>query len=279
MLAAQRSATCELRLINERALDRNRAAANFVARFRIPSEEALKAIDHEFIRRLAIEHPRIADVDAFRTACPEDAAARDYAAALGDYVIGLAIKERHPDAQVYSDFENYREKFAAAIAVLKEFRRPVALSVTAAVSFNTNNFSVAPSAHLPAFDVASSFFGTIAAGNEPHLHAAAANAQAAPICPVDITTHRILEATKRATTERTPHPMVADDLDTLARRKPLSEYDAAKLRVLVAFVQTRLGNMKEAETQFRRLQFTAPFESWAQSRLSSLTPHGNAAIK
>jgi hypothetical protein len=149
LLAAQRSSICELRLINERALDHNQAIADFVIRFRIPTEQMLRVIDDEFVRRLATEHPRIEDVEVFRTACPDDAAARDYASALGDYVVGLAIKERHPDAPVYADFETYKEKFAGAIAVLKEFHRPVSLAVTAAISFNTNNFSIAPSANLP----------------------------------------------------------------------------------------------------------------------------------
>lgn len=279
LLAAQCSSICELRLINERALDRNQAAANFVARFRIPAEQTLQAIDDEFVRRLAVEHPRIADVEAFRTACPDDVAARDYASALGDYVIGLAIKERHPDAPVYADFEIYKEKFAGAIAVLKEFHRPVSLAVTAAISFNTNNFSVAPSAHLPVLNSAFLFFGAIATGNEPRTHSATAGTQSAPICPVDITTHRILEATQRAMTNRTPHPMVADDLESLSRRKPLSEYDAAKVRAVFAYVLTRLGKLEEAESQLRRLQFAAPFESWAKSQLESLTPHGNPATK
>lgn len=279
LLAAQCSSTCELRLMNERVLDRHQAIAKFAVRFRIPTEQTLQAIDDEFVRRLAIEHPRIADVEAFRTACPDDAAARDYAAALGDYVIGLAIKERHPDAHVYSDFENYREKFSTAIAVLKEFPRPVALAVTAAISFNTNNFSVAPSAHLPVLNTAFSFFGEIAAGNKPRTQSAAAGTQSAPICPVDITTHRILEATQRATTDRTPHPMVADDLDSLSRRKPLSEYDAAKIRAISAYVLTRLERLEEARSQLARLQFTSPFESWAKSQLESLTPHGNPVTK
>ncbi len=279
LLAAQRTSTCELRLINQRAIDQNQANAKFVATFRIPNERALQAIDKEFVRRLAIEHPRIADVEAFRTACPDDAAAQVYAAALGDYVIGLAIKERHPDAHVYSDFENYREKFSAAIAVLKEFPRAVALAVTAAIRFNMNNFSVAPSAHLPVLNSAFLFFGAIAAGKAPHTHPAAPSDQSAPICPVDIATHRILEATQRATTDRVPHPMVADDLDSLSRRKPLSEYDAAKIQVLRAYVLARLGRLEEAEAQLRRLQFTTPFESWAKSQLESPMPYGNPATK
>jgi hypothetical protein len=153
------------------------------------------------------------------------------------------------------------------------------LAVTAAISFNTNNFSVAPSGHLPVLNSAFLFFGSVAAGNEPRTHSAAAGTQSAPICPVDITTHRILEATQRATTDRTPHPMVADDLDSLSRRKPLSEYDAAKIRAVSAYVLTRLGKSEEAESQLRRLQFTAPFESWAKSQLESLTLHGNPATK
>jgi hypothetical protein len=277
LLAAQRSSTCELRLFNERALDNNLAIANFVASFRIPSDQALNAIDNEFSRRFAIEHPRIADVEAFRSVCPDEVAAQDYAAALGDYVIGLAIKERHPDAGVHLEFEHYKEKFAAALAVLKEFRRPVAHAVTAIINFNLNSFSVAPSARLPALKNAFCFFSAIADGNDPPVMSATAEPQSAPVCPVDITTYRILDAARRLTAERTPHPLVADDLETLSQREPLSEYDATKIRVLSAVAYARLGEMEKMERHLRALQFNYLFSKWAQPRLNLHLTHGNLA--
>jgi hypothetical protein len=73
--------------------------------------------------------------------------------------------------------------------------------------------------------------------------------------------------------------MIADDLDSLSRRNPLSEYDAAKIRAIFAYVLIRLGHFEKAESQLRRLQFTAPFELWAKTHLESLTPHGNPASK
>jgi hypothetical protein len=70
-LAAERSSTCELRLFNERVINHNTAVVRFIARFSIPSAESLNSVDKEFLKRLAVEHPCIADVDAFRVACPD----------------------------------------------------------------------------------------------------------------------------------------------------------------------------------------------------------------
>ena len=152
-------------MVNERVIDDNRATEHFTARFRIPSADALNGIDKEFVRRLAVEHPRMADVDSFRAACPTEPAAQDYAGALGDYVIGLAIKERHPDAGVYLEFEHYKEKFAAALAILKDFRRPVARTVAAVINFNLNNFCFLPAAaRLPMLSAAFALFRAVANG-------------------------------------------------------------------------------------------------------------------
>ena len=275
-LAAERSSMCELRLLNERSLDHNTAAARFIARFRIPTAQALNVIDKEFVRQLAVEHPRIADVDAFRKVCPEEPEAQDYAGALGDYVIGLAIKERHPDAGVYLEFEHYKEKFTSALSILKDFRRPVARAVSAVINFNLNNFAVAPvSSRLPALSAAFAFFRTIASGQEPPPQPYAPEPQRAPVCAVDIVTHRILDATQRLCSERKPHPLVAANLEELSRWEPLSEYDATKIHVLSAVAHARLGDSEKAGRHHRALQFNFLFGKWALARLETPLSHGN----
>jgi hypothetical protein len=280
LLAAERSSTCELRLVNERALDHNTATVRFVARFRIPTDAALNTIDKEFVRLLAVEHPRLADVDTFRRVCPDEDAAQDYAGALGDYVIGLAIKERHPDAGVHLEFEHYKEKFTSALAVLKDFRRPVARAISATVNFNLNNFTVTPvSSRLPALNTAFGFFRAVAAGKEPPSQPAEQAPRLTSVCPVDIVTHRILDAAERLTSERKPHPIIAAGLDELARWEPLSEYDSTKIRVLSAIAHARLGETEKTQQQLRSLQFNFLFGKWAQAGLEIPLPHGNTAAQ
>jgi hypothetical protein len=195
---------------------------------------------------------------------------------LGDYVIGLAIKERHPDAGVHLGFEHYKEKFTVALEILKHFRRPVARAVSAAINLNLNNFAVmTTSSRLPVLSTAFALFRAIVSGKEPPPQASEANSSRAPVCPVDIVTHRILKAAQRLTSERKPHPMVAADLEELARWVPLSEYDAAKIHVLCAIVHTRLGDIENANRHRRAIQFNFLFEKWAQAGLETPLPHGN----
>jgi hypothetical protein len=277
LLAAERSSTCELRLVNERVIDDNRATEHFTARFRIPSADALNGIDKAFVRRLAVEHPRMADVDSFRTVCPNEAAAQDYASALGDYVIGVAIKERHPDAGAYLEFEHYKGKFTAALAVLEDFHRPVARTVSAVINFNLNNFRSPPIAsRLPVLNAAFVLFRAVAKCKEPPAHSLVAEPQRADVCPVDIFTHRILSAAQRLMSSRKPHPMLGDELDELAGRQPLSEFDAAKIHVLAAIARLRLGDAAEAERHLRALQFDYLFRSWALEKLDQHFPHGES---
>ena len=279
MLATERSSICELRLVNERVIDDNRATEHFTARFRIPSADALNGIDKEFVRRLAVEHPRMADVDSFRSACPTEPSAQDYAGALCDYVIGLAIKERHPDAGVYLEFEHYKEKFTAALAILKDFRRPVARTVAAVINFNLNNFRSLPASRLPVLSAAFALFRAVAKGEDPAADAPAVDPQRAEVCPVDIFTHRILDAAQRLTSARKPHPMLADELDELASRQPLSEFDAAKIHVLAAIARLRLGDTAKAERHLRALQFDYLFRKWALEKLDLHFPHGESGTK
>jgi hypothetical protein len=280
LLAAERSSRCVLTLINERSLDRATATSEFVIRFQIPSADALNAIDKEFIERFArAEHPRIADVDSFRASCPIESAAQDYASALGDYVIGLAIKERHPEGGALMEFDHYKDKFTGALAVLKEFHRPVARAVSSIVDFNLNNFtsSSAPT-KLHNVGAAFLFFRAIAQGQEPPA-ISARSARHTSICPVDIVTDRILDAVHRLSSPRKPHALIAAELEDLKRWQPLSEYDRTKIAVLSALTQLRLGKFAVAESHLRALRFDFLFGKWAQTKLDLLLAHGKTSTK
>ena len=257
-LAAERSSRCTLTLINERSLDRSKAVAQFVVRFSVPNRDALNAIDKDFIERFAhAEHPRIADVEGFRTACPSERPAQEYASALGDYVIGLAIKERHPEGGSLLEFEHYKEKFTGALGVLKQFHRPVSRAVTSVIDFNLNNFVVSPApTKLHSLGVAFAFFRAIAQGQEP-ASVSRGSSRHTSICPVDIVTHRILDAARRLSSTRKPHALLAAELEELSRWQPLSEYDTTKIQVMSATAQLRLGNATAAKHHR---------EAWASSR-------------
>jgi len=268
-LAGERSSTCELRLVNDRSIDHGRAATTIRLSFRIPDEASLKTIDAEFVRHLAVEHPRLSDVDLFREKCPDSPAELEYASALGDYVIGLAIKERHPDAGAHLDFENYKPKFASALAVLQEFPRLLARSIASLIQFNFNNFSgCVPPPQVPELAIAGTFFQHLATGTQELGSVREVPERTESICPVDIVTHRILRSARKLSSGPRPHPMVAAELEELLQWQPLSEYDGIKARTLCAYAHLRLGNKDAAERHLRRLQFSPPFDQWAQTQLN-----------
>lgn len=269
-LAAERDSTCDIILSNERTEDGNVASTSVRISFRAPDEKVLEVIDSEFVRRLAVDHPRISDVDDFRRACSQSPAAIDYASALGDYVIGLAIKERHPDVGVFLDFEDYKPKFTSALDVLQGFSRPVAQSVAAVIRFDFNDFSTAP-AKVPDLACAQEFFRSFLHKSATKPASKGDDIPHESICPVDIVTFRILELACKLSSGQVPHPLLVKDLDELVRWEPLSEYDGLKVRALAAIANQRLGRMDEVIKGLRRLQFTVPFDRWAQSQLNTLT--------
>jgi hypothetical protein len=62
--------------------------------------------------------------------------------------------------------------------------------------------------------------------------------------------------------------MVAAELEELLQWQPLSEYDGIKARTLCSYAHLRLGNKDAAEKHLRRLQFSPPFDQWAQTQLN-----------
>lgn len=214
LFASQASAVLDLILSNRRKIDHNDATIEITVQFRIPKLESLNRIDGLFVTDLAVEHPSMSDIDSFRRECPSEPESTEYAGALADYAIGLAIKEGHPESGTRSSFQDYKEKFATALEILREFRRPVPNAVASVIAFNLNNFSNPPLVKgLAALGEAFSFYRDLATGHEPEIANSPETVRdVQAICPVDIVTHRILDLLPKVTATRRPHPLILAEL-------------------------------------------------------------------
>src|SRR2546430_7993166 len=123
------NSTWNVRLVHERSEDDSRTEEEYHIRFRIPGIAALNAVDKHFIQTLVLEELRHSDLNRFEAGLPVDVPAREYGGALGDYALGLLLKERHEPPRSHVGFEEVGGKMRSALEGLRFFNRPVALAV------------------------------------------------------------------------------------------------------------------------------------------------------
>ena len=274
------NSTWNVRLIHERALDRARTEDEYHIRFRIPGTPALNAVDAAFVRTLALEELRHLDLEQFQAALPSDAPAREYGGALGDYALGIILKERRSPPHAPVGFEEFAVKMRSALEVLKLFNRPVALAVSGSIRFNLNDFHDHGTTTAKELAIGLHFFGNITrqvAGEvkirEPSGHR---HSSRRAICPVDQVSHRLLTSCDRLARGGKLALAELEALRQLTRGMALvSEQDLAKVHVICAEGYLRLARADDAVPHLQAIQFDPSLKNWAQYQLNAVSPHGN----
>ena len=135
-----KNGTWQIRLVNDRAADGSSVHVDYHVRFRIADPRILNTVDESFVARLARDELSHADLEGFAATLPRSPAEAEYGGALGDYALGLLIKEGRTPPRAPIAFEEFAAKLKSALAVLDQFDRPVALAVTGAIRFILNDF-------------------------------------------------------------------------------------------------------------------------------------------
>jgi hypothetical protein len=219
-------------------------------------------------------------LEQFEAALPSDAPAREYGGALGDYALGIILKERRSPPHAPVGFEEFAVKMRSALEVSKLFNRPVALAVSGSIRFNLNDFQDHATATASELDTGLRFFRNIT----EHVAADAVNRASsgqAPssrraICPVDQVSHRLLSACERLASGGKLSLAELEALRQLTRgMTPVSEQDLAKVHVICAEGYLRFARANDAVPHLRAIQFDPSLKIWAQHQLNAASPHGN----
>lgn len=257
-----------IRLHNRRALDAREAVVEVEITVAIPSETILAEIDSAFLGILAVDAPTLRDVDRFCQVIPQEPAARDYAGALADYVIGLLTKTQDRAAGAQRPFDVFKEKFSSARHVLADFPRPVPRAVVAVIDFNLNRFSDIVPMAMPQLRSGHRFFSALAPARPmPDVERAEATCRMDAVCPIDPCTAAILDAF-----EAFPKVPAIDEPTGLLPgfgKLPVSEFDQAKVRALKATGAIVFGERVIARGHLRHLQHDVRFGSWARRILAT----------
>lgn len=262
-----------LRLRNERDLDQTAAAAEHRISFLIGDPTTLLAIEARFIESMQRQPISVAAAKSFWDDCGEltsTKAAAEFANALSNYVIGLAIKQGR-DSGTVLPFDRFKDKFMEALGVLRHLDVPLAVGVVEVIRFNLNDFTSWARAKdsLPSLGGAAHFFNSpgVHLGTLPRPRRDALPGVAK--CPVDDLTERIIEATLMIAEHRFSDTALQTFLPPLMSWSPLPEYDRQKLHVLMAAMHLGQGNAGEARSHLRALRSDHNFGSWAEQMLGT----------
>lgn len=273
-----RHSTWTVQLIHTREIDEARAEEEYHIRFRIPDKDTLNTVDELFIRCLVVDELRHSDLEIYETNLPTDAPAREYGSALGDYALGIILKERRSPTYAPVGFEEFAVKMRSALEVLKLFNRPVALAVSGSIRFNLNDFSHTGLLTTPELAAGLHYFKNICTpvssvtGNSLATEASKQIKRA--VCPVDQVTDHLLSA---CTTLSNGNKLSMSELEALRQllrgMAPVSEQDMSKIHVICAEGFSRLDRYTEALPHLQAIQFDPILKEWAQYRLEDISTH------
>jgi hypothetical protein len=272
-LVQYESGTWDVDLIHERTTDGSRADAQYHIRFRIADPAKLDAVDQLFADTLLREGLTHSDLHQFQKGLPSDAAAREYGAALGNYVLGILLKERQVPIRSQLGLEEFAAKMRTALDVLQLFQRPLALAVCSSIRFNLNEFASDLTGAAVEVETGFTFFRSLgleesSESEGPNVARGHKQTSHTAICPVDQISHRILAVCGRLLAgEQSCSDL--EDLLAATNEGAISEQDLVKIRVICAEGYLRLGYEADALPHFRAVQYAPVFREWARRHLTS----------
>jgi hypothetical protein len=271
--------TWNVRLVHERGFDKSSSEVEYCIRFRIPDHAAINLIDERFIQTLVVQELRHTDLGRFESCLPKEGSACEYGRALGDYALGIILKERRSPPHAPIGFEEFAVKMRSALEVLRFFNRPVALTVSSSIRFNLNDFHDHGVESATEIETGLRFFrgitvGNSAGGTDGNVHATPKLHSAPAVCPVDQVTHRLLSACASLNQAGNLSLGGLESLRQLTRGTiPLSDQDLAKIHVICAVGYLRLARAADAIPHLRAVQFDPSLKEWAQLQLNSVSLH------
>jgi hypothetical protein len=266
-LALQSDSLIRVRITNERSVDQTQAKREHRLIFKIAPLEELKNIETTFISSMKDLPISISAAHTFWNLARDlwsHTASGDYANALANYLIGLAIKQGDPGAN-HMRFELFKDKLMEALAVLQHIDLPLAHGLTGIIRLNLNEFGYWPNlaSVFPDLQAAGAFFhnpGETLAGKRRKPRGAIGPMSK---CPVDDLTEWIINVTLMILDGRTSTPSLYSILSPLLSLSPLAEYDRQKIHVLMAAMHLENNCPESAAQHFRSLRADVNFGTWA----------------
>lgn len=270
-LANQHDGFARIRLSNQRFHDQSQADREHRLTFRVAPAEELEKIEELFISSMITLTISVAAAHEFwETTRPHwtHTASGEYANALSNYLIGIAIKQGDSGAE-HLPFDRFKNKLLEALEVIQHLDLSLARGVAGIIRFNLNDFvdwtDEAPA--FPGLRSAGRFFNSPARSLGRARTAPRSTLGQTAKCPVDDLTERVISATLLILEGRASSPALRSLLPPLLKWSPLSEYDRQKLHALMAAMHLENKDQRRAAAHFRALRSDVNFGPWAEQHL------------
>jgi hypothetical protein len=268
MISAARSGRLLLRLENCFEPKAIPATQTYDLTFRVYDEAQLAAVDRCFFGKLARPDPTIAIVDEFLEEAAREGAT-DYSSALGDYVLGVLVKDGDPASGVRPGLRDYRRKLNAALRTLGSFERPLARLVSALIRFSSNDFSDIYRTGLDALDHANDCLRPLTGFGADDASPAAPfsdlhKGDRVGATPLDNGCDSVMRWADRLSGLSRWGNGVEDSLRAETGAPSCDPLDRAKLCALWASAAMRLGKAEVAREPLRHLTGNDCFGRWAE---------------
>jgi len=274
IISDTRSGRLSLRLENRFEAKAVPVVQTYDLRFRIYSEAQLNAVDRAFVAKLARPDPTIFMVDEFMEQAAREGAA-DYSSALGDYVLGVLVKDADPASGVRPGLRDHRRKLNASLRALKDVDRPLARLVSALIRFSSNDFSNTYRTGLVALDYANECLLPLTRFADAGVSLAAERdspkeAGRVRVTPIDNGCDSVIRWADRLSGLARWSRAVEDGLRAETDAPSCDPLDRSKLCGLWALAALRLGKADAAREPLRLLSGNDCFGEWAEGLLEEM---------
>jgi hypothetical protein len=228
-------------------------------RFEIASESDLAGVEDSFMEMVRTHILDRRAIESFVDRSKRYGTALRYCDGICEYLYGILVKERRHD--LTCPYAQYRERFSRAADILKCYRRPLGMVISAIVAFHFNQFGEAQQLG------GSSRIGSVGQIFQNWINGITANPQIGVTAATNLAYDQILTDWD---TERiiirvcTAEPVLQFRDTTSLLHENIAELDRAKLWILAAEVCRKNGDQAEAAKYARNLLNNPSFGAWAE---------------
>lgn len=269
-LAEHRNLRIWLRLENHFLANAAPIRTDYDLSFRIYSKEILEQVDKLFVACLGRADPSVHNVDQFLQKS-RSIGANEYADALGDYVLGVLIKDGDPRAGIRPGDRDYRRRYNSALRTLQEFDRPLAQLVSGLIRFSSNHFGTSQETCFKPLDICNvwltSLAGRLHAPSRPISADFEEDVGRIEVCPIDNGSAAVVSEAGYLSSCRRWSTDIEARMSGVVGLAMLDPLDRVKLLALWADTAIRLGQPQGALSALRKLVGNDCFGAWAVSKL------------
>lgn len=260
----------ELKLVlrNESQANAEPVSTYYAISFRIADAHDLERVEEAFAEILVSSSITRDAISRFLADQRTQGPGREYATGLGNYSLGVLIKERPTSEHLTTPLARYRELYGSALQVLADFDRPLARLIGGIIRFAMNDFwEAGSSTGYWELDLARMLLSD---PGRTTLPSSEATAKRRPICPIDHGTARILDLATRMSTQSRWSPILDDECRDIANSEVLDATDHQKALAIWAAAAWRTGSTESAIEPLTQIAAVYPFNRWAEPYLENV---------